>query len=471
MKSLRTLLAVCTITATGISTIGAASADPTGDALRALHDKIAPALIAVKVTYESDDGERREFELPGLIIAPDGLTLVPAPDRMQQQPRAFFRKWEFFKTERYDDPIPGKLIAFDSIAELGFVIPTKPQGSAAFVDIAAATGAPAFGDPLVCFGMLPENLGRRCAFELTRAGPVVSEDKLVITPWPGAFPATAAVTMDGAFVATTNLESRARVGGTPTLRLASSILPAVKFVLEQRKERPEPWIGVAGLVAASKDIREFYELPAGQAAIVVGHVVEGYPAEKSGLKAKDLITGIGDKKLKLGATEDETTTAFTQTIKKMNVGDEVRVTVWRDKKEEVLPLTLGEMPMTPAKAERTFNKDIGLAVRQLVFNDTFDRKLPNNQPGVIADRLVQAGPADSGGIEAGDIVRKVQDEPIESLKDYERILNKALEAKPKELVMSVLRGTSENVVVRIELGRDSAERPAKKRPQRPAPQP
>jgi len=457
----------------GVATAGSARADELADAIRKLHARIGPALVGVKLTFESDDGERREFELPGLVIAPDGLTMVPAPDRMQQQPRAFFRKFEMFRTERYDDPIPCKLVAFDSIAELGFVAPAKPETSAVYLDLLSAAPPPELGQPLICFGMLPESLGRRCAFELTRGGPLVAEDKLVVTPWPTTFPATAVVTMEGAFVATTNLESRVRIQGTPTVRMASSLLPAVKYVLASRKDRPEPWLGLAGLVAASKDIREFYELPAGRAAIVVGHVVEGYPAEKSGLMAKDLIIGLNDKMLTIGATEDETTTAFTQAIKKCDVGQPVKLIVWRDKREVPLTTQVGEMPMTPAKAERTFNKDIGLAVRQLVFQDTFDRKLPNDQKGVIADRLVQAGPADSGGMQAGDIVRKVQDEPIDTIKDYQRVIEKALADKPKEVVLSVLRGTSENVVIRIEMGRAAAEKPARRpgKPARPAEQP
>src|SRR5690348_16575876 len=54
--------------------------DPLGDRVAELHKRISPALVMVKITYESDDRERRELERPGIVIAADGLIMFPASE-------------------------------------------------------------------------------------------------------------------------------------------------------------------------------------------------------------------------------------------------------------------------------------------------------------------------------------------------------------------------------------------------------
>ncbi|MEE8171232.1 MAG: PDZ domain-containing protein [Phycisphaerae bacterium] len=433
----------------------AASADELGDQIRRLHERISPALVAVKVTYESDDGERREFELPGIIVTAEGLTMFPAPDQpLQQMPRDFFKKFEIIRADRLDEPITAALVSFDAISEVGFIAPVDTATDMTYIDVLMAADAPKLGQRLISFGLMPEALGRRCAFAVTRAGPRYADDKLVISPWPNGFPSTAVVDLEGRLVATASLETRFRMGGPQTLRLATAVGPAVRYVVQHKMDRPEPWLGVAGIEAATREIREFYEVPEGRSAISIGHVIEGYPAEQAGLDVGDLIVGFDGKPLRRGATEDETARLFLHDLKHCEIGQAVSLTVWRDEKEVALDVTLGKMPPTAAKAPRRFSMELGLAVRQIVFQDTFPRKLPPDQPGVIVARLVKSGPAQTGGVQPGDIIRKLQDRTIQGLEDYQHAVDEVLGEKPAEVVMSVLRGRSENVVVRIELSGD-----------------
>ena len=64
-------------------------------------------------------------------------------------------------------------------------------------------------------------------------------------------------------------------------------------------------------------------------------VVEGSPAESAGIKPGDIITKIDGEKL----TKDN---SLAKIISKKKVGQEIKLTVWRDEKEEIISVLLKE---------------------------------------------------------------------------------------------------------------------------------
>ena len=86
----------------------------------------------------------------------------------------------------------------------------------------------------------------------------------------------------------------------------------------------------------------------------------------------------------------------------------------------------------------------------MVLMDTVDRELPSTEKGVIVDFLEQSGWAQDGGLDAGDIIKKVQDRDTPDLDSFTKVFQEEIARKPKELVIFVLRGKKETQLIRIE---------------------
>jgi S1-C subfamily serine protease len=451
-----------------------AAADDLADAIARLHKKISPALVAVTFGLETEDAKTAEFTFSGITVTPRGMVMVPISELILSSPRNYLKRVEIVHSARPDDPVDARLIGYNDTFTLAFVEPTKPSDQPmAAIDFSDSAEPPPLGQPIIALGLLPKDMGYRCTFAVSRAGPFIGDEDfiavglgrnvagmLLFTP-PGRLVGVGRWTDSGAFFHDERFSSGFM--SQPQAVRAAVLAPAVKFAIEHRRDRPQPWLGVAGLSVASREICEAYGLPPDTVAIIVGAVVDGYPAAKAGLQPRDFILRFNDRSLVRGATDDETLEIWTRLIKHMNVGEEVTLTVWRDEPEkeprasaraahqhEVI-ITLAETPTPPARAGRVFNEALGLTVRELVFRDRFGRRLDDDTQGVVVARIVQGGPADTAELQMGDVVQKVDETAIANLEDYRRVINEKLAARPRELIFSVLRGTSEWLIVRVEL--------------------
>ncbi len=96
------------------------------------------------------------------------------------------------------------------------------------------------------------------------------------------------------------------------------------------KDKPKPYIGVQISTSYTAEVLEAYGMPAGA---VIASVVEGGPAEKAGLRQYDIIVAVGDIEVKGYDT-------LVAALSKYNVGDTVRVRVYREGRYQNLEVTL-----------------------------------------------------------------------------------------------------------------------------------
>jgi C-terminal processing protease CtpA/Prc len=113
------------------------------------------------------------------------------------------------------------------------------------------------------------------------------------------------------------------------------------FVWEDKRNNPEhfvsgdksAWLGVS-TDKLSDQLRQFFNVPE-YLGVLVKEVVEDSPAEKSGLKAGDVIIQVGKKEI-------EDTGDLMRAIDRFDAGEEVEVKIIREKKEKVIKIILGE---------------------------------------------------------------------------------------------------------------------------------
>lgn len=100
----------------------------------------------------------------------------------------------------------------------------------------------------------------------------------------------------------------------------------------------KPYVGIR-YVTITPDVAKEYDLSVKNGAYAIGSssdpaIVAGSPAEKAGLKEKDIIIKVGDTKV-------DSTHPFASLIAQLSPGDKVDITYIRDGKEAVVKVTVG----------------------------------------------------------------------------------------------------------------------------------
>jgi len=217
------------------------------------------------------------------------------------------------------------------------------------------------------------------------------------------------------------------------------------------------------MTPVTKDLAEYFKL-GDRRGVVIGQVVEKSPAEKGGLKAEDVVLSVNGKDIT--GTEGQLVENFANDIRQRKIDEEVTFEVWRGGKIEKIKITLVRQPKSPAEAERYRQKQFGLTVREMVLEDQLSRELPTDETGVVVAFLDPAGWAQDAGLEAGDIIKKVQDKDTSTLEAFKKVFEEEVAKKPKEIVVFVLRGKKDTQIIRIEPRWDAGDKPA---PAAPAP--
>ena len=93
------------------------------------------------------------------------------------------------------------------------------------------------------------------------------------------------------------------------------------------------WLGVS-TEKLTDQLRQFFSVPE-YLGVLIKEVVEDSPAEKFGLKAGDIIIQVEKKEI-------EDSRDLMRAINRFDPGEEVEVKVIRDKKEQIIKVTLGE---------------------------------------------------------------------------------------------------------------------------------
>jgi S1-C subfamily serine protease len=212
-----------------------------------------------------------------------------------------------------------------------------------------------------------------------------------------------------------------------------------------------PWMGVAAMSGVNKDLADVLGL-GNQPAIQIGDVVPNAPAEKAGIKAGDILVKVNGKPLERGDEPAELPGILTRRLLRHKPGDTVTLSIMREKDQPLkeIEITLSQQPKRMNLAKRFYAEDLGFVVRELVFQDIYTMKMPPDQKGVIVALLRRQGAAQSGGLRMGDVITKLQNEPVTELDQFQKDYKQLRKDKPKEaIVLEVHRGDREDTV-RIE---------------------
>ncbi|MCW9058935.1 MAG: DegQ family serine endoprotease [Gammaproteobacteria bacterium] len=222
--------------------------------------------------------------------------------------------------------------------------------------------------------------------------------------------------LDGEVVGV-NSQIYSRTGGFMGLSFAIPIEVAME-VAQQLKESgrvSRGWLGVI-IQDVTRDLAESFGMKRPMGALV-SRVLPESPAEASGLRVGDVI-------LEFNSREVVSSTDLPPIVGRTPVGEKVPVLVMRDGKQTRLRVELGELPeddvqvasSQPAKPTKTSR--LGISVSDLT--DRQRKEMELDQEGVLVEQ-VERGAAAEAGIRQGDVILRINNEPVKSAGDFEQM--------------------------------------------------
>jgi serine protease Do len=147
---------------------------------------------------------------------------------------------------------------------------------------------------------------------------------------------------------------------------------------------------------------------------LVTEVAEKSPAAEAGVKAGDIIVEFNGRPVPRSHE-------FPSLIADTPPGQKVSLRIFRDKKEHVVGIKIGELADESDATQPSEAKDPELGLRVQRITPEVARRLGlNSAKGVLVVEVLPGSPADQVGIEPADVIREVNQRQVSSVKDFER---------------------------------------------------
>jgi serine protease Do len=223
--------------------------------------------------------------------------------------------------------------------------------------------------------------------------------------------------LDGEVVGV-NSQIYSRTGGFMGLSFAIPI-DLVMDVVEQLKTKgrvSRGWLGVL-IQDVTRELAPTFGLAQPQGALVA-QVLRESPATEAGLLPGDVILSFNGKDV-------PTSSALPPLVGATPVGEAAKIEVMRKGQRLKLEVKIAELPDdeqlagSPREPVPDKSNRLGLVVRELSADQR--QELGVEQGGVLVES-VKEGPAASGGLTPGDVILMLDNQAVESLEGFNRIL-------------------------------------------------
>ena len=227
---------------------------------------------------------------------------------------------------------------------------------------------------------------------------------------------------------------------------------SAKIVIDQLVkfgETKRGWLGVR-IQDVTKEIADVENLDEPRGALVAS-VAENSPSQKAGVKAGDIILEFNGEKIK-EMKELPTIVARTE------VGKNVKVKIWRNKKEIIKTITLGRLETSDdfkvaekkTSPKETLIDELKINVRLINKEDIKSRNLPNQTSGLVITKIENDSPL-KGSIELNSIILEAQKKKIRSIDDLSDVVKKVLNSDQKTILLVIYNSQNQRRYIGIKL--------------------
>ena len=162
---------------------------------------------------------------------------------------------------------------------------------------------------------------------------------------------------------------------------------------------------------------------------LVAEVMPGTPAEKAGLKRRDVIVAFNGKEV--NSSRD-----LPAMVANMPVGQEATITVLRHGKTHEFPIMVSKLPSEQARTETPSPAQQGKWGFQLqdITPQMSEKRGLKADHGALVVGVQPGSPAAEAGMRVGDIILEVNRQPVESVKEVKEAFTRA-DAKDSLLLL------------------------------------
>ena len=231
--------------------------------------------------------------------------------------------------------------------------------------------------------------------------------------------------MDGEVVGinTAIIASGTGIGFAIPVNLAEDIIAQLK----SEGEVTRGWLGVA-IQDLTREMAEYYGLK-DRKGVLVADVFKGDPADKAGIRAKDIILEVNDQKV-------ETSRQLTSMIAGLKVGETATVEVFRDGKKKTFSVKLAKRNDAKLSARGTpperEKEELGIRVTELT-TEMAQRFNLGDTAGVVVIGVGSDSKGAEAGVQVGDIIKEINHQAIETVNDYTEAVQKTKSGDPINL--------------------------------------
>jgi len=215
--------------------------------------------------------------------------------------------------------------------------------------------------------------------------------------------------------------------------IPSNLAKDVITQLRDEGEVTRGWLGV-GIQDLDQELADYYKVEKGEGALIT-QVFEGDPADKAGIKVKDVIVAVDGQRI--ASSRD-----LTRLIAKKQVGKNTNIPVIRDGRENTVTVTLSKRNEEKLTAKRSEGIDRGFGFR---VDDLSPETAPRfgfeeNESGVVVVHIDSDSKAAEAGLQVGDLIKEVNRHSVNDTGEFSAEMKAANEADTIQLLVKGRRG-------------------------------
>lgn len=203
-------------------------------------------------------------------------------------------------------------------------------------------------------------------------------------------------------------------------------------------ELAKAWMGVETQVLTTK-VATALGLE-GTKGFRVTRILPGTQAEASDLKVGDIITKLNGEALEAHRLQDGQ--ILTRRIEDLDIGSTAKLAVLRGKETLEIGVELEETPNTAADARGAEDPVLEYKVRELTFLDRVNRDLATDYRGILVAAVTPGSWAQVANLRVGDLVLEINDQKVDSIRSFKKIVRQLAKDKPKTVKIFVRRARS-----------------------------
>jgi serine protease Do len=207
-------------------------------------------------------------------------------------------------------------------------------------------------------------------------------------------------------------------GGNIGIGFAIPIDLAKKIAEQLRKNGKvvRGWLGIRAQDVSTQTVASLNLSRQASDIAMVTEVADGSPASEAGVRSGDLILEFNGKPVPKSHE-------FPAVIADTPPGQRVTLKILHDKKEQTIAVKIGELPDESESAQKPEARDPEIGVRvQRITPEAARRLGMSSTKGVLVMEIQPGSPAEQVGLEPADIIREVNQRPVNNVSDFERAM-------------------------------------------------